>query len=117
MNGKARHLTKLYNYPVKYLMANFISNYDHLHIQFHEQSIFMKYIYNASRHTVILSGKNKEIQKLIINEWLIAWSLIIDFIHLTGQMLNKVDDGRNNRRERSLLQLHDEEDLLISHDV
>ncbi len=74
MVGKARHLTKLYNYPVKYLMANFISNYDHLQSQFHEQSIFMKYVYNSSRHTVLLSGKNNEIQQLIINDWKLIYS-------------------------------------------
>lgn len=62
MIGKTYHLTKLYNYPVKYLMSNFISNYDHLNLQFHEDSIFMKYIFNSSRHAMVIPADSHDIQ-------------------------------------------------------
>lgn len=64
MVGRTFHLTKLYNYPVKFLYSNFMANYHHLHQQFHEDSIFMRYVFNSTRHSMQVQGKNSE--KLII---------------------------------------------------
>ena len=61
---------KLYNYPVKQLLSNFVANYHNLALQFHEQSIFMKYLYNSSRHEVEISGKKQERQRLIIRNYI-----------------------------------------------
>jgi hypothetical protein len=53
---------------VKFLMSNFIANYDNLELQFHEESIFMRHVYNSSRHEMRLSGKKHEKQQLIIKD-------------------------------------------------
>lgn len=54
MLGKVLHIVKLFNYPVRYLESSLTMHVfnNSMLSDFHKDSIFMKYLYNATRHKI-----------------------------------------------------------------